>query len=121
MRISDWSSDVCSSELPCRIESARHLAGGDPCRLIAPRLERDQLVMRIGPGDARHIGVRRRSQFDRIAAPVGIDDEIGDQPRNGWLYQNMIAVSGPGAARSEEHTSDMQSTMSNPYDVIQLE
>src|SRR3546814_17314388 len=55
--------------------------------------------MRIGPGDARHIGVRRRSQFDRIAAPVGIDDEIGDQPRIGWLYQDMRAARGPGAAR----------------------
>src|SRR3546814_11084580 len=45
---------------PCRIESARHLAGGDPCRLIAPRLERDQLVMRIGPGETGRASWRDR-------------------------------------------------------------
>src|SRR3546814_8475266 len=33
MRISDWSSDVCSSDLPCRLDTnlARRLRGANVC------------------------------------------------------------------------------------------
>src|SRR3546814_3889614 len=99
MRISDWSSDVCSADL--RRNAGRH----------APSRRRDRLRHRFR-GDAipRADGHRRhRRPFDpralarrreRVSRPVG------------------AAVSEP--ARSEEHTSELQSLIRNSYAVFSL-
>src|SRR3546814_10144232 len=98
MRISDWSSDVCSSDL-CRTASVSSAVGrpsfcisqnGLPCS-IAP-------VCLLSP--------RRRTR-----APVS------------WLICNIRCAcrlpSWP-ASRSEEHTSELQSLMRISYDVFCL-
>ncbi len=36
--------------------------------------QRDQLVLRILPGDGSHIGLFRRTKFKKIRPPVGVDD-----------------------------------------------
>src|SRR3546814_7787143 len=60
MRISDWSSDVCSSDLAQRLEPRGDIAGGDviaPCARVAPLQpvagqEADVCADRF-PGDGR--------------------------------------------------------------------
>src|SRR3546814_7261677 len=100
MRISDWSSDVCSSD---RGQSFGAAVDGQPRCTVA--------------FDGRH----RRSQLDRR----GIADTVEAQ-RPG---HQCVSVEGmpiksrdPTArrSRSEEHTSELQSLMRISYDVFCL-
>src|SRR3546814_1527018 len=96
MRISDWSSDVCSSDLidrPRRLPHRQHdLRQGDARRHRGARL---------GIVDAGR-SARRFFVFP---------DELGDRARG--------AVGGQGT-RSEEHTSELQSLMRISYAVFCL-
>src|SRR3546814_3443411 len=116
MRISDWSSDVCSSDLRAgvarehaqqshqgveRVERAafqfRHrrdhvAAGGGDRRIAAAGMAKQQAVEREGPG----VGIVGR----RIQARA------------------VRGVQAP--ARSEEHTSELQSLMRISYAVFCL-
>src|SRR3546814_10893990 len=123
MRISDWSSDVCASDLlvgvdrlhqirrdhdhqlslvalpPVRAEQrAEHRHVAEPRRLF----DCVRAAVAEQPGDDEALA---RAEFDRrLGAPRG-------QPRNG------------GAAdldRSEEHTSELQSLMRISYAVFCL-
>src|SRR3546814_5978058 len=50
MRISDWSSDVCSSDLACRFKNLIHR-----CRRVAPLgVTHQQSVIERGKGQLRH-------------------------------------------------------------------
>ena len=60
--------------------------------------ERDELVLRIGPGDRRHVGLLGRPQLEMIGAPIGVDDEVGDQVRPRRLDQDVDALGRPGPA-----------------------
>src|SRR3546814_3649721 len=96
MRISDWSSDVCSSDLPDqfhrRFLQATH-------RLAGRRVAVDGAVRRVlrVPGDVRD---RERLRIQPIGMPA---DRFEDQ-----------------RARSEEHTSELQSLMRISYAVFCL-
>src|SRR3546814_5380774 len=98
MRISDWSSDVCSSDL------ARHQAyraGGEqdgPRRLRQGRL-RPHLA-----------GVPRLRERDR-------HHQLHRDPDFGVQGRNITALS---ENRSEEHTSELQSLMRSSYAVFCL-
>src|SRR3546814_3368744 len=109
MRISDWSSDVCSSDL------AFHLSG-QICtsaeRLYVHEKLHDQFVdafvartsaLRIGNGMGRtEIGpLASRAARDKVMA----------------LVDQAVAA---GARRSEEHTSELQSLMRISYAVFCL-
>src|SRR3546814_1809091 len=104
MRISDWSSDVCSSDL----EGAR--------RRIDHQLRIDLVASRA----ARHRALPDRQGGDRGAdaqpcARIGPrpDPRQHDRPR-----QCRDAASG--AMRSEERTSELQSLMRSSYAVFCL-
>src|SRR3546814_7303040 len=110
MRISDWSSDVCSSDLlydrPCR------WAGGKGRRLFD--LPRSAGVRRAGPERApprlpaawhRRIGGRRVA---RAGLGHGRCDRARLQRDKTWVH------------RSEEHTSELQSLMRISYAVFCL-
>src|SRR3546814_10859796 len=96
LRISDWSSDVCSSDLG-------RLGAGLGC-----------------PAEARHVGMRRalrRQQGDRLTFRVDgflvlHEDEVIE----------ACSAQGDGARdrRSEEHTSELQSLMRISYAVFCL-
>src|SRR3546814_4504766 len=124
MRISDWSSDVCSSDL------ARRAIEGD-ARLDA--VEDEGIALR--PGDA-DVGFGVEFQAHRATiAKLAVDDIAGAGPAFRFLEQRMIdddpeLVIGKvdrlvvfiptlpriGAdQRSEEHTSELQSLMRIPY------
>src|SRR3546814_8271286 len=94
MRISDWSSDVCSSDLVGG-------AGGavpDDDGVGAHRLQGQRGVLeRLALGDGGALG--------------GEVDDVGGQPLGGRLERY---------ARSEEHTSEPQSLMRILYAVLCL-
>src|SRR3546814_6280863 len=108
MRISDWSSDVCSSDLLLR--------GGDVATVAIEDVERDR--------DAR----RQCGRIFIIETPHADDcRHIGDCP---LLFGGQAALGGlplclrgkKGRTRhkSEEHTSELQSLMRISYAVFCL-
>src|SRR3546814_5551904 len=133
LRISDWSSDVCSSDL---LRGRFDLLGGG--------IGRDRCC-----GHGRHAradeGGRSGEQGDgdRAPPPIGrsdvaakVDDEIavarkiarqGTKPRRRrWSFKGRRAAEGRDRTgrgqgdRSEEHTSELQSLMRNSYAVFRL-
>src|SRR3546814_2327814 len=105
MRISDWSSDVCSSDLTALVEHLDpmpHLqivAGSQgPVCEIGHRLR----VLRVSFQVARHqLPCRHVLQINRSA-------------------KRRVVVALGGVARSEEHTSELQSLMRISYAVFCL-
>src|SRR3546814_10210391 len=101
MRISDWSSDVCSSDLG----DADPALGG-----IAPAQGRGDMPLgrrAIGEGS----GLRLTARAD--PPPAGFDDDHAKEVEAGG---DAVAP-----ARSEEHTSELQSLMRNSYAVFCLQ
>src|SRR3546814_4592805 len=115
MRISDWSSDVCSSDLGgdvgiCRVRGSicqRAIIIIDlPVQGLARELEATEITlpMRIDVGTKGVIVAHRSQQFGAALKPAkqaGIADQVGDP-------------------RSEEHTSELQSLMRISYAVFCL-
>src|SRR3546814_5784833 len=100
MRISDWSSDVCSSDLSSR--AAEDVAAADHHADLGPGLLRlDDLARQA----ADHLGV------DAVVL-------VPHQGLAGELEQD--AAVGEGLRRSEEHTSELQSLMRISYAVFCL-
>src|SRR3546814_7466084 len=102
MRISDWSSDVCSSDLagPTKMRSTppdrRHRGGAS------------WLVSLVGREVAQQVG--------GPIEPLGPEPGLGEALRSGLhehaVYERLI--------RSEEHTSELQSLMRISYAVFCL-
>src|SRR3546814_9495549 len=105
MRISDWSSDVCSSDLamPHRIDRREHLARIHPVFVIADRQRPLALALDLVEGGMRrqhgHIFVQRH------------DDD---------LFARHVDQFARRLVRSEEHTSELQSLMRISYAVFCL-
>src|SRR3546814_1893293 len=124
LRISDWSSDVCSSDL---IEDACTVFEFNYMSNIAPQLHSRfngsgglwyKLETRIrervaGKGKSVHI-IAGTVFGDGDAHVVGPDEDIF-VPH--MFYQIIISEHG---ARSEEHTSELQSLMRISYAVFCL-
>src|SRR3546814_5798557 len=112
MRISDWSSDVCSSDLlpeaQCfgvegELEEALAVVGGH----MAGGLGGGDMM----PAKALPLQERRKPRAILLDAQgVG-----GHGRRLGWLHQPSILH-----IRSEEHTSELQSLMRISYAVFCL-
>src|SRR3546814_7176074 len=100
MRISDWSSDVCSSDLVGRAgvaQSLGHHVGCHPPRVAGVEVHRGATGGREGAG------------------------RIGDQGEAlGRVGGREAAHLGQGVGRSEEHTSELQSLMRISYAVFCL-
>src|SRR3546814_1324846 len=101
MRISDWSSDVCSSDLPDVEHAAEggsgNLAGhDDPCG--------GRAVAKVALS-SRPTGWCSHQQQRRHPAPVAAD---------------QVLVLDHAEGRSEEHTSELQSLMRISYAVFCL-
>src|SRR3546814_10077170 len=111
MRISDWSSDVCSSELA----AAMDFDGGGAEILLDHRRAFDMPARpATAPGavSARQVGRRRLPQHEigRVALVGGhLDAGAGDH-----------VVTAAARQRSEEHTSELQSLMRLSYAVFCL-
>src|SRR3546814_2174145 len=106
MRISDWSSDVCSSDLMPRGDHRLR----DAARAREAQIP-EQLVEPDAPRRARTRHASLRPSSSSAASPAkGL---CGEGVRRG-------ARSGRGG-RSEEHTSELQSLMRSSYAVFCLE
>src|SRR3546814_9504321 len=100
MRISDWSSDVCSSDLRS--------------------LEVDAVI-------AEHLTVIRHEDHDRVLALPGaiervehpadlLIDQVAHRPISGT--DEAVILVAHRVIRSEEHTSELQSLMRISYAVF---
>src|SRR3546814_4767546 len=100
MRISDWNSDVCSSDLGER-ESAIHFKLGDDASRKGARIVH------------RHKGSQFSTfkRFTNTGRTIRGDD--GQATDQGFVQ----GIAGP---RSEEHTSELQSLMRISYAVFCL-
>src|SRR3546814_8808102 len=104
MRISDWSSDVCSSDLQeDRIEAVTLL---DPAAKIYLYASRDSDVPAF-------------SQMERARAVLADYDDFTARSRALQLQFNAALFLG-SLLRSEEHTSELQSLMRISYAVFCL-
>src|SRR3546814_6416836 len=108
MRMIDWSSDVCSSELPR--PAARHRFGGGKRRSYRPRDE-----FRIPAGRRHQRG--DRALLRTAVRPAGDGDDLGTRSDR---RHETAALSCPRLRRSEEHTSELQSLMRISYAVFCL-
>src|SRR3546814_10409141 len=106
MRISDWSSDVCSSDLSAVEWRLSGEASGEAIE-ISP----EALVL-IGEGKVEHIANAPVVFIGHgIVDPASGRDDIGSADLKG-------AVALRFAERSEEHTSELQSLMRSSYAVF---
>src|SRR3546814_8840023 len=118
MRISDWSSDVCSSDL--KVQPATGI--GDNVGIISFEIEREQggaVELPAGRGNSRAVAyldrLGNRDTDTRLAArylwqPVGLLLLVASFAQ-GDRCENL---------RSEEHTSELQSLMRISYAVFCL-
>src|SRR3546814_1978626 len=125
MRISDWSSDVCSSDLWDAIVYDKDL---------------DQIYLGVGNGNPWNHGTRSNGEGDNwfLSSVVALDADSGaykwhyqETPAESWDYtatQPIILAEQPvngqpvkvlyQAPRSEEHTSELQSLMRKSSTVL---
>src|SRR3546814_9336900 len=113
MRISDWSSDVCASDLHKGLlaeslkSSKAHFE--TPCGSFADmKLAR---YLTSFTGEAQYGDGLERILYNTMLA-TRLPDSDGDYP----YYSNY----GAGGERSEEHKSELQSLMRIPYAVFCL-
>src|SRR3546814_6646442 len=121
MRISDWSSDVCSSDLAeTRKNStvAREYEIALPAELSA-KARRD-----LALGLAREISERHGVAVDVAIHAPGREGDHRNHHAHLLTTTRRIGPEGLGAKtrelRSEEHTSELQSLMRNSYAVFCL-
>src|SRR3546814_6462359 len=123
MRSSDWSSDVCSSDLYDDLQDSGYIdhffvSGDFPARGVGSAL------MQHVHGVALERGLRK------LSAQVSLSAE-GFFARHGFLVDERQTVVVAGVPlensrmskwlmRSEEHTSELQSLMRISYDVFCL-
>src|SRR3546814_2668274 len=124
MRISDWSSDVCSSDLfRGRDEIALR------CRLALAHHGREQVVLELRqlPGAAHRVGVDQQRHVGFLVAVLA-DMQVEHELRQRAVQARELAAQHgearagqlrPGV-RSEEHTPELQSLMRIPYAVFCL-
>src|SRR3546814_1537774 len=95
MRISDWSSDVCSSDL---------LRAGVEVHQLAQRVDHEHRV----------VAVRPAREPARGHAPAGVDRRLRHRA------ETLGMARRPQQHRSEEHPSELQSLMRISYAVVCL-
>src|SRR3546814_3867575 len=106
MRISDWSSDVCSSDLSRRSTSPRSLCIG-----VGARCSHHALSIETGPAIA----------YLAVGCSVAWAGGVGET--GGAATAPTGAAATPlssESSRSEEHTSELQSLMRISYAVFCL-
>src|SRR3546814_1540076 len=123
MRISDWSSDVCSSDLRRPVVAIELEVNARKCRHRAAGAEQARLPEPAGK--AR--GERRHRFGDDLAHPgisgapgaraVGLADMFGQRDD---APGRRMPVEHARHRRSEEHTSELQSLMRISYAVFCL-
>src|SRR3546814_9730854 len=111
MRISDWSSDVCSSDLELRDLSFDTISGAGPNGAVVHYRASEKTNRKLEPGQ------------------LYLVDSGGQYPDGTTDVTRTVAIGEPTAEmrdrftrvlRSEEHTSELQSLMRISYAVFCL-
>src|SRR3546814_5503579 len=135
MRISDWSSDVCSSDLlrdllvsaaeavhgARRVVLGHHVGLGDQAMrdlqsLFGLEVEREATLVAIEAGEESGCESREAPRLVAAGRGFDLDDvgaEIGQHQPAGRAHDGL-------AERSEAHTSELQSLMRISYAVFCL-
>src|SRR3546814_9098028 len=112
MRISDWSSDVCSSDLLFTHAHADHCHGPDELRGL--------VYGRGAPIDA-YMDARTRklltTRFDYAFVSSRAESNLYPALLHDRVIEGPFSI---GGLRSEEHTSELQSLMRISYAVFFL-
>src|SRR3546814_5445579 len=111
MRISDWSSDVCSSDLDAlgrigfrRSQSVAYRPSCADCSAcVSVRVCAGEFV----PSNSQKRNLRRNGDLVATACKP-------------WATEEQYTLLRSYLARSEEHTSELQSLMRTPYAVFCL-
>src|SRR3546814_10389458 len=108
MRISDWSSDVCSSDLgsidvACRLHRFDH-------RGVAALAEFGAGVGNLDEDDVAELPLREVGDADRRDVAIDVDP---------FMFFGVVTRHRSG--RSEEHTSELRSLMRISYAVLCLQ
>src|SRR3546814_8516003 len=125
MRISDWSSDVCSSDLRIKDLRVDHLTVAVERRRREDHVELAvRVAVRVLDGldlaERKHLGLVHQSSFARARMRSRSD------VMSPWLARSSARAcsaepadltSSPAVRRSEEHTSELQSLMRISYAV----
>src|SRR3546814_3977176 len=132
MRISDWSSDVCSSDLQDRDEPRQHeqRTGDQPAfRLVEQPADIGGELLRLGAGKQHAIVERVEESFLTNPAFFVDQDAVHHRDLPGGAAEAQRCDPRPNAGcftkgntviRSEEHTSELQSLMRISYAVFCL-
>src|SRR3546814_2055065 len=121
MRISDWSSDVCSSDLDTLLQAVWQSADGRPADRLDLQ-EVDDLLDRLAMGDLlAPVG----APVDRLLEQVALHLQHAaghDVVEGGHAFEQRHVLESARDAlarrRSEEHTSELQSLMRTSYAVF---
>src|SRR3546814_4126200 len=117
MRISDWSSDVCSSDLVHVVNGSMNV--DERLRSIEFFEQHGQFLVSTEAG-GEGINLHRRCHilvnYDLPWNPMRLAQRIGRLYRYGQK-EHVLAFN---LQRSEEHTSELQSLMRISYDVFCL-
>src|SRR3546814_7955782 len=131
MRISDWSSDVCSSDLGPPIQDLRESVTAAlaerkaaleqaalDAKLAAEKIDMT-LPADIGPQGSVHPVSQVMDELAEIFADLGFSVATGPEIEDDW--HNFTALNIPEThPGSEEHTSELQSLMRISYAVFCL-
>src|SRR3546814_1371619 len=118
MRISDWSSDVCSSDLESKVPTGSSLFGG--------KVDASGNVVLVGAGSTLLV-----SSDDGLSFTQPVDTDFHDLATvlpvtdSSWLVGGdggikLVTSAQHNKGRSEEHTSELQSLMRISYAVFCL-
>src|SRR3546814_9893125 len=122
MRISDWSSDVCSSDLPLELHIVAQIV---EAQLVVGRIGDVAVIglaplhlVEVGHDDA---GGQAQEAID-LPHPFGVAEGqiVVDGDDMDALAFERVQVTGQGRHRTEEHTYELQSLMRNSYAVFCL-
>src|SRR3546814_7181857 len=129
MRISDWSSDVCSADLKALIEEEPSFGYRTVAGLLDMNKNTVQRIFQIKGWQVRKRAVGKRPRIEALPSVAMAPDQrwATDLCRiwgggDGWLSLALVIdchtrqlmgwhLSGSGKARSEEHTSELKSLM----------
>src|SRR3546814_6156294 len=119
MRISDLSSDVCSSDLPpgrpAPVRPLPHLLPALPLRL--PRSPSRRIVRHATfPGERRPALARTRRSLRTLRNPIAAAGPFSSTTTTGDAHATPCTRQRPALhPRSEEHTSELQTIMTISY------
>src|SRR3546814_4551213 len=124
MRISDWSSDVCSSDLRAILAKS-----GNELVTMAKRLRSvgedpgSEALSSFRKAMVRHAAIQEQvsgmtAEAGRALSAFRIAADSRDVP--GRVLEGLANSGGSSRRRSEEHTSELQSLMRTSYAVFCL-